>query len=431
MDAIGESYDVVIVGGRPAGAGLAGWLALRAPKLRVLVVDRASFPSPPAVPSCPTVHPGSLRLLDELGVDEAALSEGGARLSSMRVHFRDSLRVLMTLPTVHGRDYLYSVDRARFDEALWRNLARHPNVTARDRVVVDEVVRGADGRVTGVTMTPEGGEKVTVRARWVVAADGRFSALARKLGAAVTEDGGPETSSLYFADWTGVAPMEDETRAEVQVHTTGRGLNVLFFPLDGKKTVCVHMRSDRAEVEGDAQGFYRRTMATMPALERRLAGATQVSKVLGLKRVGNGFRAAAGEGWFLAGDALHYKDPVDGQGIYDALLETKLLAALIAQVADGRVEERGIGGRYAAAVRAATRPMYLETLKRLKNELYEEAPPIVERTLLRWMLNDRGYQDRFMRFLCRDGSPENWLPPSAVAGAVARGVRRDLASLGR
>ncbi|HEU4758513.1 MAG TPA: FAD-dependent monooxygenase, partial [Dehalococcoidia bacterium] len=61
-------YDVVIVGGRPAGATLAARLGARGHS--VLVLDRAAFPSAPAVPSSPTVHPGGMRLLDELGIEE-------------------------------------------------------------------------------------------------------------------------------------------------------------------------------------------------------------------------------------------------------------------------------------------------------------------------------------------------------------------------
>jgi 2-polyprenyl-6-methoxyphenol hydroxylase-like FAD-dependent oxidoreductase len=425
MGTLDDRHDVVIVGGRPAGAGLAGWLALKAPSLRVLMLDRADFPSAPAVPSCPTVHPGTLRLLDELGVPEAAIASAGVRVTSFRLRLRGAFTTLMTLPPMHGRDYLFSVDRARFDAALWANLARHPSVTARSGIIVSDVVRDADGRVTGVVAEGADGEKQTISARCVVFADGRFSALARKVGAKVTEDGGEKMSTVYFADWTGVAPMDGETAPEVQAHATARGLNLMFFPLDGgRTTVCVHVRADRAEVGGDAQAYYRKTLASAADVEQRLAGATQATKLLGMKRVGNGFREAAGRGWVLAGDALHYKDPVDGQGIYDALLETKLLAGLLAEAT---TDDAALPARYAAAVRDATRPMFLATVKRLENELYAAPPDLVVRTLLRRMLTDPGYQVRCLRFLGRDLAPDVWLTPRVAAGAMWRGVRRQLA----
>jgi hypothetical protein len=38
--------------------------------MKVLLVDRATLPSWPSVPSSPLVHPGTMRLLDELGLAE-------------------------------------------------------------------------------------------------------------------------------------------------------------------------------------------------------------------------------------------------------------------------------------------------------------------------------------------------------------------------
>lgn len=46
-------YDVIIIGGRHAGASLA--IRLAQGGLHVLVVDRAIFPSRPAVPSMPLI----------------------------------------------------------------------------------------------------------------------------------------------------------------------------------------------------------------------------------------------------------------------------------------------------------------------------------------------------------------------------------------
>ena len=47
------------------------------------------------------------------------------------------------------------------------------------------------------------------------------------------------------------------------------------------------------------------------------------------------FRASAGPGWALVGDAGHFKDPTPGQGIADALRQAEKLAGAI---------ERALGG---------------------------------------------------------------------------------------
>src|SRR4026207_1278490 len=70
-------------GSSSAGPGPAARspLAARLDRLgaRVLVLDRAAFPSLPQVPSSPIIHAGAMRLLDELGIDEAKYGDDHAR----------------------------------------------------------------------------------------------------------------------------------------------------------------------------------------------------------------------------------------------------------------------------------------------------------------------------------------------------------------
>ena len=52
-----NDYDVIVVGGRPAGATLAARLGRQG--LRVLLLERATFPSAPAA-SCPVIYPATI-----------------------------------------------------------------------------------------------------------------------------------------------------------------------------------------------------------------------------------------------------------------------------------------------------------------------------------------------------------------------------------
>jgi hypothetical protein len=70
--------------------------------------------------------------------------------------------------------------------------------------------------------------------------------------------------------------------------------------------------------------------------------------------------------------------------------------------------------------------MYTETVTRLRRELYEAPPVPIIKTLIRWMMSDPVYQDRFMHYLARAIPVEGWLTKSLLAGAVVRGIGRDL-----
>lgn len=422
---IGSDYEVVIVGGRPAGASLAARLGEQG--VPTLVIDKATFPSEPSVPSCAILYPQTMRLLDELGVDERRFGDESSTIRRFVLELEGCFRAPVTMVEAFGRDYIYGIDRAAFDATLWRGLARYPSVTAREGVSFVELVRDGDGRVQGVTLRDRDGREREVRARCVVGADGRFSSVARKAGARVREDFSEHTSTVHFATWEGVAPLDDDPRTSVHIFITARGLDVLFFPKPQRRlSVATHVRSDRAKLEGDATAWYLRTLEGLPAVAKRLAGARRVGDVVGLRRVANRYLDAGGPGWVLVGDALHHKDPVDGQGIYDALLESKILAEELRAWRAGEQGWDALLARYDRRVRESTHGMFMATMERLRRELYEEPPELVKRTVMRWLMTDEEYQRRFLSFLCRTRPPERWLSAGLMGRAVARGMLGDL-----
>lgn len=428
MPAPAPDYDVVIVGGRPAGATLAMRLGMRGH--RVLVVDRASFPSHPSVPSSPALYSSTMAILDELGIPESSYAAAVVKLPYFSFQFDSYFDTLIVVPPMWGRDYVYGLDRPRFDELLWRNVARFPSVSQRSGFGVTELLRDANGGVVGVVGAERDGAPESIRARCVVGADGRFSLVARKANAPVVEEEAKCLSTVYFAEWEGV-PSFYEGKPSLHVHTTGRGLDVPFFDLpDGRTLVNTHQRADRVEIGGDAQAYYLSTLNSLPAVARRLQGAKQLTEVVGVKRIGNGYRQSSGPGWVLVGDAVHYKDPVDGQGIYDAMLGARVLDQALAPWLAGEHDWSRAMASYERELYAATHPMYLETVGRLHRELYEEPPAFVAKTLIRWMMTDRQYQVRFLNYIGRTIPAKGWASGRLVGGAVLRGMWRDLRGVG-
>jgi len=62
-------------------------------------------------------------------------------------------------------------------------------------------------------------------------------------------------------------------------------------------------------------------------------------------------------------------------------------------------------------------------------ELYQDPTVVVIKTMLRWLMSDPVYQDRFMHYLSRALPNDHLMTPKLVIGAMLRGLGRDL--LGR
>ena len=418
-----ESFDVIIVGGRPAGAALATRLGRGG--LRVLIVDRATFPSYPAV-STPFLLPHTLEELDLLGLDPETYAPGAPRMHHVVLEFGTYFDVRLAIGACAERSWFVVADRADFDGALWDALADVPNVVRRSGFGVNEIVKDDAGRIVGVRGRHEGRD-VTVHARAVIGADGRNSRVADAASAAIVHERTDLDTHIYYAFWEGVAPYDDgDTVAHIA--TTLDGWSVVFMPLSrGRISVVVQAQSALfAACEGKPAEVYHQALRSRPSVQRRLEGATCVSDVHGLKRMGNLFRQAGGPGWALVGDAWHQKDSIDAQGVYDALAGARLLADELLRwhAGDGSFEQAV--ERYEATATAHFRPMFDATMERVKRETYSIPPPLIARTVLRWLLTDPGYAERFGQLVVRRWDPAAFLTPGFMLGAIGRGIRRDL-----
>jgi 2-polyprenyl-6-methoxyphenol hydroxylase-like FAD-dependent oxidoreductase len=417
-----DSFDLVIVGGRPAGASLAARLG--AAGARVLVCDKASFPSRPPV-SAPFLLPHAIALLDELGLDEREWAAGTPVMREFVLEFSTYFRARFHFDQpVGGHSHFYAIDRARFDHCLWRNLKRYENVTAIENARVRGIVRDEDGRVAGVELSIPGEEEPRrARAKAVVGADGRHSLVAREVGAKVTSERRDVDTTPYYAHWQEVAPY-DEGEPVAHIHTSCDGFSFAFMPsADGEVMVVAQgQRALYAALEGSPEEVYEGLLRARPLVWRRLAGARRVSELSGMKRIPNLFREHGGPGWALVGDAYHQKDSLDAQGIYDALLSAKLLAEeLVAWHAGERSWDRAIAN-YGRRVEAELAPMFAATMDRVQREIYDIPPPAVAKTMLRWVLTHPDYGHRFTALVTRQLEPAEFLPPPVLLKIAAKGA---------
>jgi len=163
------AVDVLVVGAGPAGA--AAGLAARRRGLDVLVVDKASFPRDKTCGDGLTT--AALRLIEQLGVDLRTLPGYMAVRETVLVG-PDGRRV--SLPLATDGDHAAVVPRVELDAAIV-DTARRSGVEVRDGVAVSGIDMNGDGEA--VTATTADGD--SVRARFLIAADGHYSFVRRCL----------------------------------------------------------------------------------------------------------------------------------------------------------------------------------------------------------------------------------------------------------
>lgn len=419
-------YDIIIIGGRCAGASLA--LRLAGHGLTILMVDRANFPSLPNVPSAPFIHPGAMRLLDELGIEEAEYTHRGSKIDYFVVDMVNYFQAVMPTSQMGlERNYFRGIDRRLFDETLWTRAARASGVTAWSGFSVTHILKDETGVVNGICGKTTEGEEETFTADVVVGADGRFSVAARRFGATVVEEKNKFTSAVYHAEWDNVDDYSVDYPNAITTYRTDKGLMILVIPLAERRYhIGTYRRS--GETKGGAQGVepvYLADIQRIPHLWLRLKQAQRVTEVVGIRPIENGYREAYGANWALVGDAVHYKDPSDGQGIYDALLESKLLAQSILDWKQNGTTWAVAGARYQQQMMAATHATFEQTVENVKQSIYTSVPGFVTKTLVRWLITDPAFQTHYLRYLSRAIKAEDF-KPGLSPKLLARGIMTDI-----
>ena len=309
--------DVIVVGAGPAGAATAILLAEQG--LRVVALDRARFPRPRICGEY--LSPEAPRLLDRLGVLKA-VDAAATPLVGMRITAPDGTRLTGAYRPVGAyrpyREHALAIPREALD-ALLVARARALGVDVREETrVTDVAVEGA--RVTGVEAVDRDRRALSLRAPLVVAADGRASVVAGRLGlrrphrlrrmALVTyveglDDGGG-LGEIFVdpPDYSILNPV-----------APGRANLSLVVPL-------AHAAPWSARLEA----FFAARARQLPHLARRLAGATRVAPVQALGPLAYTVAPPRHGGVLLVGDAAGFYDPFTGEGIFTALRSAELAA---------------------------------------------------------------------------------------------------------
>ena len=313
------AYDVIVVGARCAGAPTAMLLARQG--ARVLLVDRATFPSD--IPHGHFVHRHGPRRLRDWGL----LSRVAARTPAVTSMIFDVGDFPLLARNLVEDDVAwgYGPRRTTLDKILV-DAAVESGAELREAFTVDEYVFDGD-RVVGIRGHDWSGSRVEERSVIVVGADGRHSRLARAVRAMKYNET-PALACYYFSYWSGVKSEDFELyvrpdrRRVIFSFRTERDLFSIFvgFPME-----------EFAEIRTNIERAFMAAIDLVPELAARVRSGVREERLYGASDLPNFYRKPFGPGWALVGDAGLHKDPYLALGICDALRDAELLAEAIAR----------------------------------------------------------------------------------------------------
>ncbi|MBP2328676.1 FADH2 O2-dependent halogenase [Kibdelosporangium banguiense] len=368
------NYDVGIIGGGPAGATLAAYLAKAG--LSVVIFESSRFPREhvgeslvPAV--IPVMHDiGIIGEIEAAGFPRkygAAWTSTDTRPTSMLEFDADSHTLGYAEIAYEEREqagvdrvYAWHVDRGRFDQILLDH-ARELGATAFEGTRVNRVDFTDPTRP--VMHLRSGEDRSTVTVRMVADASGRQTMLGSQLRVKVPDPvfnqyavhtwfDGLDRQSLATrpgdADFIFVhyLPLEDTWVWQIPITETITSIGV------------VSQKQRFRAAKDDLDRFFWESVGSRPELLKALQDAQQVRPLKAEGDYSYAMRQITGDGLVLIGDAARFVDPIFSSGVSVAMNSARLAAKdIIAAHAAGDFRKESFEN-YAGTLRRGTRIWY-------------------------------------------------------------------------
>jgi menaquinone-9 beta-reductase len=336
--------DALIVGAGPGGSTAAYYLARHG--LNVLMVEKAAFPREKVCGDGLT--PRAVVQLRRLGIDID--DPRFERHQGLRIYSR---KVTLELPWPGLEDYPgfgLMMTRSEFDELL----ARHAEKAGAQLMERTEAVApiSDDGWVTGATIrTGEDGPERTVRARFVIAADGAASRFASRAG--VRRDAAKPlgiAARRYYRIERRPGPWLEVWMDLWDDDAILPGYGWLFPLADGSVNVGAGLLNTFRDFKDlSAQRVFDAFWRMLPADWGVNEGSADGRVLSGPLPMGFSRTPSAVPGMLVVGDAAGMVNPFNGEGIAYAMEAGEIAAELIH---DALVNDRpGIAHLYPSVLR--------------------------------------------------------------------------------
>jgi menaquinone-9 beta-reductase len=341
-----SDYDVAVVGASIAGCTAATFLGRAG--ANVALIESHSDPRTFKRMCTHLIQPSASPTIERLGL-RGEIEQVGAQPNDLNIWTRYGwISYTHEWAEAPMRDHpAWNIRRETFDPMLRELAANTEGVElmlghTATALLHDSHMNG-DDRVSGVVARERDGSEHELRARLVVAADGRDSQVAKLAGESTKLK--PNKRFGYFAHYR-ETPLVTGSSAQMWLLDPDIAYG---FPTDGGMTLlaCMPHKDRLPEFKEDPEQAMVRLFERLPD-GPRLDPAKRESKLMGKLDMPNAVRSASRPGLAFVGDAAIAADPVWGVGCGWALQSAEWLADAVAPaLAGGEVEMAGALEAYA------------------------------------------------------------------------------------
>lgn len=325
---LNDDYDVIVIGGGPAGAATGALIAEHGHS--VLVLERSAFPRFHVGES---LIPETYWSLKRLGLVEWLRASGFPRKFSVQF-FSDGHRASRPFYFDEYRQcessQTWQVWRDEFDMRLLQRAAELGATVHTSAAVLNVIFDGDAAAGVQVRLTASDGTKSDreISCRVVVDASGQSAFIASRLGLKDVDAFLQKGTIWNYFENARRDEGERDQGATLILQTEGKKSWFWFIPLPENVTSvgCTGSMHYMFPSGTSPAETFQRELDRCPELQERLSSARPTRNYLTTRDYSYYSREGAGHGWVLVGDAFGFIDPVYSSGVFLALKSAELAA---------------------------------------------------------------------------------------------------------
>jgi menaquinone-9 beta-reductase len=314
-------YEVIVVGGGPAGSAMAWSLARRG--VRVAVLERAVFPREKVCGDF--VEPAGLRILEAMGCREPLAALTPLPITATRIYFGPRLGYRGAIPYYDAEHGLPPhgciVPRHILDAELLQR-ARAASAVVYEGCAAAKICRQGGLLHVGVRAR---NKNFSLRSRLIVGADGAESIVGRTFGLSRTDRAHISISQRAYVEGVTVENGEATIWFDEDI---APGYGWMFPMAGGRANVGVGILSETCHRHGHS--VPKAFVSAVERLRIRHPGCARIKLVSkpigGIVKMYGGIGQNHFDGGVLIGDAGSFADPMTGEGITQGM-ESALIAS--------------------------------------------------------------------------------------------------------
>jgi len=328
MENNSSNYDVIVMGGGPAGSSIASILAREGRS--VILFEKEEFPRHHIGESLMT---DTYWTFERMGILEKLKQSPFVRKYSVQFANsagRESRPFYFFEANHHESAVTWQVTRAEFDKFLLEH-AQEQGAVINQGTPVKRVLFDGD-RAVGVEVTMRDGSVQRFDSKVIVDATGQQAILSNKFGWRVRD---PKLKkAVLYSYFKGASREPDLNGGATLVLRTepGSGGWFWYIPLENDITSIGIVADPDYLYKGRGKDFARileEEIEKCESCRRRVAGATRVDKIYSILDYSYRSKQCAGDGFILIGDAYGFLDPIYSSGVLLALKMAELAADAI------------------------------------------------------------------------------------------------------